>query len=573
MATVISQLAIGAADRKADALRVELWRTVSSVGTWIAYLRNTGGQYNGVFDVQDQFLVDINGLANTLMQGRVDGPAVTLRGQDSESDWDEYVILKGVDQTQDLLFHNDFDYSYPDAETAAQTLHSVWNNVINIRLAGLTNITYVPPAFTPAVGSIEFKEGTNFLATTQELFSRAGYIFYVDDTLAFRSGAPGFSASGVILNSVAGLVTNNIVDVVDLQERDGDKHYNYVKFYGKNPMFDGYTEYNSPSWTFTPAGNGLDDTGTVRVGSYSQVSYNTNAGAMVDTYHRYTLPNNNHTSLDFTKGELGVWARYDNDAGAPGTPQAGDRVNGTPGFPNDCWLWVRLTDGAARTADYFGDSTRLYIDNWGWCSFPLGERGGNVALLANTWFLSNPAFDWSNITAMWFHLYEGGASVTFESHLYLDGITMPEPCIAVSQNLVAQGTYRRRPYVDYLQHINTQNALVESSAQFLAQVESTSINKVSLVAEGNLALRYAGQSITVNIPLLGLNSEVMYVTQLHHIIEPYKDVSGGFGLDWITEIEAVPTSGVAYDMSRLRGGSMNSSRQEAARAGTGLRIK
>ena len=587
MSTEITTINIGTADRSNDVLRVELWRTVSAVGNWVAYLRNTDGQFNGVFDVQDQFLLNVDGPANTLMQGRVDGPAVTIRGQDSESDWDEYAIIKGVDQAQDLLFHNDFDYDYPDVEAATQTAQYVFNDVINTQLAGLTNITYANtmPDVTPVVGSIEFREGTNFLATTQDLFRRAGYIFYVDDVLAFQSGVPAlaFNPTGVTLNSVAGSANNNILDIVDLQERDGDKHYNYIKFYGKNPMFDGYTEGNAASWTALPAGQLADALITVERGMYSILVWNNNP---VDTHISlvYTLPQNNYTSFDFTKGELGIWAYYDDTAGAPGTPGAGSMGAGGPGgvwpWNVPTCLWVRLTDGAARTAEYFGTSTMMYRGVWGWCSFPLGQNGGAVASAQNVWFLSNPAFDWSDITAMWFRVRPGGgfAAANYPSHLYLDGITMPEPCIAVAENVPAQqtgalGGYRRRPYVGYRQHLNTQNSLNLDADKFLAQVESTSINKVSLVTEGNLALRYAGQSVTVNIPSLGLNSEVMYITQLHHIIEPYKDVSSGFGFDWITEVDAVPISGVAYDMGRLKSTGFMSASQAAASIGTGARVK
>lgn len=570
MVTIFDQVAIGGADRKANVLRVELWRTVSAVGNWMAVLKNTSGTYNGVFDVQDQFLIDVNAPAATLMQGRVDGPdCVMPRGVDRESDWDEYIILRGVDQAQDLLFHNDFEYLYPDT---AQQVKAVWNDVINVQLT--TNITYAPPVgATPVVGAFEFREGTNFLASTQELFRRAGFIWYVDDTLAFQSGAPGFSASGVILESTAGGVNNNILDMVDLTERDGDKHYNYIKLYGKNPMFDGYTEQNIGDWTAAPAGQLADDTGTVRVGTYSNVVWNNNpVNTHISLY--YTLPLNNYTSFDFTKGEIGVWAYYDDTAGAPGAPGAGTMGAGG-GWPNPIALWLRITDGAARTAEYFGRSTVLYRGAWGYCTFPLGEDGGPVAAAIDEWFLSAAAFDWSDIRAMWFRVRPAGgfAAANYPSHLYLDGLSIPEPCIAVQQNAGAQAAYRFRPYVDYYPQIGTQNALDTIATSLLTQHESTAIDKVKITTEGNIALRYAGQSVTVNVPALGLNNAVMYMTSIHHIIEPYTDVSDGFGFDWITEIEAVPTSGVEYDMNRLRIGSAFSSTQRNERLGTGLRNK
>ena len=576
MATSFNQVAIGAADRKDDVIRVELWRTVSAVGNWMAILRNTDGQYNGVFDVQDQFLIDVDAPAATLMQGRVDGPdAVMLRGRDLESDWDEYTIIRGVDQAQDLLFHNDFEHFYPDT---AQQVKAVWNDVINIQLAAATNITYAPPVgATPIVGAFEFREGTSVLTATQELFRRAGFIFYVDDVLAFQSGAPGFSASAEILTSVAGDANNNILDIVDFVEREGDKHYNYIRLYGKNPMFDGYTEYNvigAPwlvgwhPWQLVLAGQMANDTNTVRVGSYSIVAWNNNpVNQHVRLY--YTLPYYNYTAFDFTSGELGVWCLYDDTAGDPGAPGAGSMGAGAVN------LYVRLTDGAARTGDYYGTSTVLYRGDWGYCTFPLGEGGDSVAGAPNQWFLSNPAFDWSDIRDIYFSVRPAGgfAAANYPSHVYLDGISMPEPCIAVTQNAAQQLIYLRRPYVDYFTDIRTQNALDTKAIQFLTQHESTLIDKVKLVTEGNINLRYAGQSVTVNIPSLGLNNAVMYMTQIHHIIEPYSDVSDGFGFDWITEIEAVPTSGVGYDMSRLRIGPSYSAKQLAARIATGQKNK
>jgi len=112
--TTFSAFRIGGVDRRTHLLRVETWRIVNGVGTWKAVLRNPGGIYTaGVggfagFDVQNSMIVSANGALNVLMTGVVDGPAVTLTGRDLESDWDEYIELRGVDLAQDLLFHNDF---------------------------------------------------------------------------------------------------------------------------------------------------------------------------------------------------------------------------------------------------------------------------------------------------------------------------------------------------------------------------------------------------------------------------------------------------------------------------------
>ena len=84
--TDFTNVLVDGVERKADALRLEVTRTVNSVGNWSLQLRNTGGKYNGLFDVQDSLLVQVD--SHPIIGGRLDGPAVTLRGRDLESTWD-----------------------------------------------------------------------------------------------------------------------------------------------------------------------------------------------------------------------------------------------------------------------------------------------------------------------------------------------------------------------------------------------------------------------------------------------------------------------------------------------------
>lgn len=551
---------IDGTNRRTYLTRVELWRTVSGIGTWMALLRNPSGVYNATFDVQDSMEVAVNG--NTLMKGFVDGPAVTLRGRDLESIWDEYVILKGVDRAQDLGFHSDFEYEYPDT---SQQIKAVLDDVINTQLAGLTDITYTAPVgATPAVGSFEFREGASLLSEFQDLHKRAGYVFYVDDAYDLKNGAPGFDGTGLTLTSVAGSASNNILGVVDYRTRDGDKHYNYIKIYGKNPCFDLYTELNAADWT-SPLGSGpIDDTATVRVGNYSQVVYGANP-VTSGLSHQLALPVYNYTLWDFSKGQIGIWAKYNNTPGAPGTPGSGNAGV-------DEYVTCRLIDSAGAIADYYGESSLLYRGDYGFCTFPLGEKfQTGVASVVDQWCVNLASdFLWDEVVSMEFSL---GSSTLKPSHFWIDGISLPIPGIAFAENAGAQGNYRKRPYIDTYAHLRSQNALQAAADSLLAQSESTVIDKISLLTQGNHLLRYAGQSFDLNIPALGINTEVFYITQLHHIIEPYVDVSSGFGFDWVTEIEAVPTSGVSYDMSRLHIGGMSSTSQQVDRSSMGLRVK
>ena len=580
-ATVFSQVAIGAADRKNDVLRVEVRRSLNSVGTWMAILRNIGDTYNNTFDVQNQFLLDVNGIGNTLIQGRVDGEAVTRVSKDLESVWDEYVVLRGVDQAQDLLFHNDFDHFYPDI---TQQLHEVLDDVINIQLAGLTNITYVPGLVSPVVGAVEFREGTSFLTTIQELFKTAGYLFYVSDTYALTIGssAAGVSASGVILQCEEDNADNNILDIVEVKERDGGKLYNYVKLYGKNPMFDAYTENNikdiplgaegwEPDSYIGRTAGVLDDEDTVRVGSHSVVAFGEDpVGGNIGV--ELNAPVFHYDSWDFTKGEIGMWVRYDNDGAAPGDPYP-------PGVGNAAAsgnLFGIIEDSNNLRAGYYGTSTTIYEDRWTWCSFPLGEGQRNwMGWVADQWyFLGVGEFLWDDVISLYFF----GTDVLqpwngSPSHLYIDGFTMPEPPIAISENLVSQGSYRRRPYVDHFPGVRTQNALQRQADTILSKHKDTGIDEIRVIAEGNRLLRYAGQSVTIDIPALGLDEAICYMTEINHIIEPYKDISGGYGFDWVTEVTAIPVSVGMYDHTRLYPHQVYSPTQLGSRVGSGVRVK
>jgi hypothetical protein len=437
------------------------------------------------------------------------------------------------------------------------------------------------------VGAFEFRAGTSFLTQFQELMRQGAsdtgsYLFYVEDNsweLKVGSTLAGVTASGVVARSVLNDPTNNIIDRVIYQERDGDKLYNYVKLYGKSPMQDGYTEYNAASWTVCTGGTPvavLDDTTTTLGGrsKYSLVVYN---NATTDSYigMKLTIPAPNYlfnyNMWDFSSGEISVWARYDNTAGAPGTPDAGSAGASDYLF---CWL----TDTAGNEVAYYGASSFLYRGNWTKCVFPLGERArGIIGGLVDTWSnVVGATFLWDRVVSMEFILGVPIAPAP-ASHLYIDGLSIPLPIIGFSRDGPGAGTsefkYRRRPYDDTWAHIGTQNAIQGAAENFLLQSRLSSINRVKLVIPGDYRLRYAGQTFTVDIPSIGVNGSILYATNLKHIIEPYIDVSGGYAFDWVTEVEGVPTTVIGYDGLRLRAGSSYSAVQAGQRGGAGLRAR
>lgn len=557
---------IGSSNRSDDVLRADVWRTVNSVGRCQIVLRNTGGQYNNTFDVQDTVTISVQppgGVATVIFRGRVDGePAVELKAIDNESTWDEYVIVYGYDRAQDLLFHNDYEADYSDS---GQQIKTILEDLFDPPKAITTNILYTTPAGgTPVVGTLQFREGTSFIGTLQEAVRKADWLFYVDDALNLRAGAPGFSATAEILtNTGAG---RNIIDQVDLTKRDGGKLYNYIKLIGKNPMFDAYTEQVSSFWSSPPTTTLEDNTNRVMVGAYSQRLYN-NAVPNAFLTHTLTCPVFDYDSWDFTKGEIGFWGYYDNQAGGGGTPGAG-------GLGANSQVVCRLKDAAGSFVDYYGTSSTLYRGEWGWCSFPLGEPTENTGITAaDKWwyFFRAGAFDWEHVEEMSFRLPRIG--VTFPSNFFIDGLTLPVPAIIVEEDAASQAAYRKRPLVLPMPHLQWQHQLDDQAEQLLAHHKDTDVEYLKLVVEGNVNLHYAGQSYTVNIPELNLNNAIFYATEIHHAVEPRVDLSDGHGFDYVTEIYGCLIGGTAYDNSRLDARQVYSPTQTGLQVGAGVRVK
>jgi len=555
MSTSVTNLTIKGADRKDFFIRAELWRTVNSVGRWLATFDNSGNRYNAVgFDGQDDFRMDIG---TTLMEGRVDGPGVTFTLADAVDDSMELLTLQGVDQMQDMLFHNDFEREYPENAGTQQIKDVLQDVFITPRIT--TNITYPwPPGATPAVGGIEFREGGSFIGTIQELHRRANYLFYVDDGLFLRSGAPGFSASGVVITE-----GTNILKKVDWNRVNTGKLYNYIKLYGKNPQFDSWTEYNAASWggwPFAPTNNQA----IVRVGTWSLRQTNSLPLGPMNFNLNCPVFNYPANGFDLTKGKIGVWAYYDNVGG--GVSPAQMRVN------------CRLIDNAGGIADYYGTKSQIYEDHWGFCEFPLGEdyNASGVLGVADRWnvIVAGTVFNWDQVDQIRFYLPRPSLGGNQPFNFYIDGLTLPIPPIAVAQNGASQAAYRRRPLIINRPDIRTQNALDSYATSLLAHHKDTGVDYVKLMVIGEPLLRYAGQTIDLGVPTLGIPANtVYYLTDIHHVIQPNTDVSGGYGYDYITEIEGIPVNALALDKTRLGNQSVRSAYQVAGSGGTGLREK
>lgn len=580
LSSEITRLNIGLVDRKDDSLRVDVWRTLNAAGRARAVLRNPDGKFNQVFDIQDFLNISLDapwtGAAANIFWGRVDGPGVKNRRVDGEAIWDPYSFVSGVDQWQDLLFHNDFEKFYPDN---TQTIDDILQALF-ITPDIDTNITWVPKALSPVVNAIEFKEGTSFLTTFQEMLRKAGWVAFVNDFLQLNAGDPGFSATGEIFTSIRDDPLNNILGITDLVERDGDKLYNYVKLYGKNPMFDAWSEINSPTWEILTPGAAITDDlidfarflgntasiraelagGAVLGGVNLQPFLDFRAGGQARTDFFYE-------SLDLSKGEIGFWAKY---RGALALNQVPIRISLTD-INNSTINFYSGTRGIVTSGV---NSTRVYKGFWGWCTAPIGKDVEFVATNVpdQWWPIPVGDFDWSQVQVVRFQYEAVGADRP--DSLSIDGLTLPVPAIAISE--VAGGAinskYRRRPLVLNMPEIRLQNSLQSKADGLIALHKDSDIDSLSFTTMGNPNIHYAGESITVNIPGLSINNGIFSLTSIHHLCEPGVDVSDGFGWDWITEIECVPIARM-YDFSRLGDRGVYSGTQVGSRSGAGVRVK
>lgn len=576
--TTVTRFQVEGVDYRNQLKKLRWGRIVNGVGEFAAILDDYDATYDEIFDVNDEVNIEVDGA--TVFQGKLDGRAVDVEVTDTgEKRWDEYIVIRGIDQGQDLLFHDDFEYLYSETD---QTLGEVLDDIFNTQLT--TNISYtIPiPDTTPVIGPIEFKSGAGFLPQLQEAHRRVNYLFYVDDDLNLVSqDVAALTGSGVLLRSEAENRASNLLDHIIYSKKRGDKLYNYVELTGKNPMFDGYTELNVydagppvvEGWepdTIYASTDGVDDSTDAVVGTYSMVAWNQNpVFSLIGV--ELNAPVFNYDSWNFTKGVVGVWARYDNDAGAPGNPGAGAAAA-------DLWLLLFLTDDAGNVIVYYGDTTHLYIDYWGYCTFPLGEdvRSGWVGWLINTWtaFGAISTFNWENVVSMNIVMGNPTAPGAAPSHLYVDGISIPLPVKAVSEDLASQTAYRRRTLILPVSYIRTHNAMQSYCDQLLNQHKSSVVNMIQLKTVGNTSLRYAGTNFTLHIPDR-VNFGTYYITELTHTVESREDVSGGFGWDYVTEVTGVevygdPLTPLALDRQRLDINPIVSSYNLARHGGTGV---
>jgi len=204
--------------------------------TFVMFVENTGGTYNGVFDADDDVTITVNGV--NVLKGYLDAPAQIYSGRFGVpvggQVYPHILRLSGRDCSQDLS-NLRLTYSYPAATLSDDLLDDALSR------AG-AEITYTSGSAYDAVGGLEPRD-EYLLTVFQEVLERADLDGYVD-----MSTPPALILFPIASAPSSGIVISDshILKDVKLSEADGLDLRNTFTLYGAatvmRPTDEDYTE-------------------------------------------------------------------------------------------------------------------------------------------------------------------------------------------------------------------------------------------------------------------------------------------------------------------------------------------
>ena len=521
-------------DRSGKVLRVEMWPRSFSSGcsSFVILFENQDDSLNGVFSPAKTNTVDIKVNNVDFMMGYID--KVQHLVFDREDVFRHLLRVSGRDYSQDVmnLIHTE---SYP--------YNTRIDDLIDDALADTgSEITYTSPGSGSQIaGGFEAKDDY-LINIFRDVMERESYDGYVNASKAFQlTNLASPPASGITLKSIAGDATNNILATqpIEYTEADGIPIRNYIKIIGQR-VRDGWTDGNASHWTGGANCTVTNDAITKKVGATSIKST-----VVIDSSdNRFWLafPKYNKTSLDWSihgQEEMMMWVRQH--------------------FSTETltmWLRLRLQDSAANKIVWWGGavgSSGTWItkdDTWTWVGAPVGTECEIVDELPNPttddrWnYVTGSSFNW-NIKRIEFRSEYVDAVTGVAQYIWIDDMRLPEEMIGISEDAGSQSSYRKRVVPIRKPYFKTQ-AEVNDYATSMKEVLKAPVEYLKLRADGTAGIIGSvnkwipTNSLTVNIPRLGINSETWRFVNVHHIIEPRVDI--GSGHDFITEAELVPES-------------------------------
>ena len=548
-------------DRSSKVLRVEMWprSLTSGCSSFVILLINQDDSLNGVFAAQNTVDIKVNSV--DFMKGYID--TVKHVVYDREDTFLHLLRISGRDYSQDAanLIHTE---SYP--------YNTRIDDLIDAALSDTSSeITYASGSSESQIaGGFEAKDDY-LLNIFRECMERESYDAYVNASKAFQlidlSSPP---ASGITLKSIAADSTNNILASPPIEYTiiDGLPLKNYIKLIGQR-VRDGWSEGNVSDWT-AGTNTAVSNEGTIKkVGAYGLKGLLTWDGVNAVNYW-----------LDFSGGLYSKTANY-LDWSIYGNEEMMWWARCHKIGATSVYCLPRLQDTTGNVIDYQdGHITAiggLTADTWYWLGAPVGTECSDIkaGYTDDKWhWITNVDgnFTWQIERVGFWSVAPGVDNAHFQDILYIDDIRLPEEMVSITEDAASIASYRKRCVPIRKPYYKTQLEL-DDCALAVKAILKDPFKYLKLHAIGTAGIIggvdkwLPANSLTVNIPRLSINSETWRFVNIHHIVEPRKDLDG-HGHDFITEAELVPESNklIGFLFDALTNGQIEGSLEDRVRA-------
>ena len=189
------------------------------------------------------------------------------------------------------------------------------------------------------------------------------------------------------------------------------------------------------------------------------------------------------------------------------------------------------TDGNVIISDSTNSKTPIYNGEWRFWECPVGARVG-IDGPDDEWdYFAGTSFNWK---VKKIAVSVGGVNQCTD--LIIDGLGLPNiRAKAIKMDAPSQANYRKRMHAETRTDLASQKALEEYAETILARRKDPS-QSLEVTVAGNTDLKYAGQTLTVNAPSSGINSQVYRIVSLHHV---FADGAWKDGSRHVTELRLI----------------------------------
>jgi len=482
-------------------------RSAEGIGHAKITLLNKDGQYHGVFNAYDSYIIKIDDAI--LLSGYTEKIHPKSSGVDDKLV--QFMELSGRDVGFDLTARM-IDKLYK-----SQRADAIFRDML---IQTNAEITFSDYPLTPTPPSLQFEESRDIylIEAFRKLLELIDYDGHVNEDKEWKMFPVGSVDSGVTLKAVDGATDNNIISLEKI-DADALERITQVVLKGKL-VDDGWSDGNAEDYTGESGNEILNDYETSKVGVGS-IRVNKGTGSSVKL--ALSFPRYNHPYLDFTRfgsEEIGIWFRGHNDS-SPFT--IGD-------------LLVQLEDTAGNVIQLRvrREISGMPDDTWHRTAVSVGmDVDISNSYQFNWWYqIVGSSFNWKIADI---RLIPTNTDV---SSFWLDGLTLPARMLGFASHY----TTFPREIVLVKEDIETQVELDYAAANFLTHRKEI-LSTLKLVVVGSAGIVSGtykflpGYEITVNAPDDNLNNVEYRIVECETHLSKHPIVAG---YDFIATIKAVP---------------------------------